>query len=228
MSKYDRDEIIDMRRAGHSWTKIAAHYGVTRAPLMYAVGKMDLPADARERIARPASIVQFDREQVIAARRAKVTWRQIAEQAGRSYGALTSWLKTQDDLPEDIFVKLGRPLKVTPEEMEEMVRGWGWSDAEIANHLGISRAAAQNRRARLGVRRREHNVDNRHRTPEELANAEALIDEGYSFRAIEGMTGIASSTLRRHFPGRAYTPEQVQEAISLHKRMYHLEKRMAA
>jgi transposase-like protein len=48
-------------------------------------------------------------------------------------------------------------------------------------------------------------------TPEDRAAIEALLEEGMSFAEIERTTGWKHQTLQRHFPGRAWTPEQCGE-----------------
>lgn len=45
-------------------------------------------------------------------------------------------------------------------------------------------------------------------TAERLALAEKCLDEGWSFNEIWKTHGITAVTLRRHFPGRGWTPRE--------------------
>jgi predicted transcriptional regulator len=47
-----------------------------------------------------------------------------------------------------------------------------------------------------------------------------LLDEGCSHSEIERTTGVTRNTIRRHFPGTAWTWQQIQE-MSAAKRRYN-------
>ncbi|AWY06400.1 hypothetical protein SEA_PLATTE_71 [Microbacterium phage Platte] len=103
---------------------------------------------------------------------------------------------------------------VTKQDMREMVEQ-GLSDQNIADRLGIKKAAAVKLRQRRGVIRGDTSRDYSKKTAEDLRKVEALLDEGYSFRAVSEITGITHRTIARHFPGRAFTEEQCVQARNM-------------
>lgn len=103
---------------------------------------------------------------------------------------------------------------VTERDMREMVEQ-GLSDQDIADRLGIKKAAATKLRQRRGVIRDDTPRDRSRKTAEQLSEVEALLDEGYSFLAVSEITGITHRTIARHFPGRAFTKEQRLEACNM-------------
>lgn len=51
-------------------------------------------------------------------------------------------------------------------------------------------------------------------TPERKARIQKMIDDGWPFKEIQRTEGADISTLRRHFPGHQWTPQQAQEHTS--------------
>lgn len=47
-------------------------------------------------------------------------------------------------------------------------------------------------------------------TPDMLANWEAALDEGYAYQHVSEMYGVPKALVRKHFPGRGWTPEQIR------------------
>lgn len=160
-------------------------------------------------------------DDIIEMRKSGVAWKQIAKHYGVAPKSFMRDVRMMD-FPEEL---IGRQRRSTADEIRVMVKEWGWNDRQIADHYGISKDAAERRRRRAGILIGD-SVPRRRRTAEELAYAESLLDEGYSFRAVSGMTGMDHNTLSRHFPGRAFTREQSVEASSLAKRMYWIERKI--
>ena len=162
--------------------------------------------------------MSLDLQEIIDARRAKKSWDTIANELGRRRESIRKFAGSHPDFPPDLLGRIYDP-EAAREQLRELVRE-GLTDAEIATELGAKSASAvARRRARLGVMRESIQADRRRRTKEELANAEQLLDEGYSFHAVTGMTGMNHETLTRHFPGRAYTKEQTIEAARMGRQL---------
>lgn len=59
-------------------------------------------------------------------------------------------------------------------------------------------------------------MNNRSRfNPEKLNAAKVLLDDGASYTEVARTLGMCKKTLRRHFPGRGYTQEQINESMAL-------------
>lgn len=51
-------------------------------------------------------------------------------------------------------------------------------------------------------------------TPDMLANWEAALDEGYAYQHVSEMYSVPKALVRKHFPGRGWTREQIREHAS--------------
>jgi IS30 family transposase len=95
----------------------------------------------------------------------------------------------------------------------ERVAQWtraGVSIAEIAARLNITERSVQRYRRRAGVSL----PAGERLTADELARAEQLLDDGCSGNEVARTIGRSDTTIRRHFPGRGWTPEQTYEHIA--------------
>lgn len=89
------------------------------------------------------------------------------------------------------------------------------SDQEIGQRIGLSAKSAGQLRLRRGFVR-EHRPNTRNRIPPEtLQKCSDLLDEGYSYHAIESMIDMEEKAIARHFPGRGFTREQTVEAQTM-------------
>lgn len=88
---------------------------------------------------------------------------------------------------------------------------WGVTARQISIRLGITERSVQRHRAAAGIAKRQW-ADRL--TVEELARAEELLDDGCSFAEVGRTLGRDMRTIRHHFPGRGWTPEQTLEFLS--------------
>lgn len=79
----------------------------------------------------------------------------------------------------------------------------GMTAAEIAEQLHCSASSVTQIRVKLGITNPTHWM-----TDERKAQIQQWLDDGWSFAEISRTEGVAQETLRRHFPGRQWTPEQ--------------------
>lgn len=82
----------------------------------------------------------------------------------------------------------------------------GITNQEIADSVGTSTRNVTRRRARMGL-----SGENRGRplswSEEALIPAQALLEDGASYRDVSETTGIPRTTLQERFPGMGFTPE---------------------
>lgn len=97
--------------------------------------------------------------------------------------------------------------KVDRDEFARL-HGEGLTQKELAEHFGIARSGVIRHAAQLGLTRRPHTA-----TPEQLAVWEAALDEGWSFSEIARTHHVATDTLRRYFPGRAWDDKHRAEMV---------------
>ena len=102
----------------------------------------------------------------------------------------------------------------------------GLSDKDIAKRFGMKQKTVQKFRTRNGLYRGEPGSPPKV-TEEGKADMLALLDEGYSYRAVGEMTGHTEQTVAKHFPGRGYTPEQTAEAAVLARKANKIYRKLA-
>lgn len=83
----------------------------------------------------------------------------------------------------------------------------GWKAADLAEHFGVSPSTITRLRRSLGV-------PTQFLTPERVARIEAMLDDGWSFKEIHRTEGVDMETLRKRWPGRAWTMRQRDEYAS--------------
>ena len=105
-----------------------------------------------------------------------------------------------------------RPSKIDHDELKALVAE-GWTTPELAEHYGAHPSSVSRIRSLLGISK------NHTMTPERLAHLECMIDDGWSFAEIHRTEGAHPETLRKYFPGKAWTPQQAIE----HQRALRLE-----
>lgn len=84
----------------------------------------------------------------------------------------------------------------------------GTPDAELAVRFGCSKATVIRTRKRLGLPPRRTFY-----SQEELARFAELLADGWSHAEICRTTGVDDETLRRHFPGSAWTYRERDEYV---------------
>jgi uncharacterized protein YerC len=83
----------------------------------------------------------------------------------------------------------------------------GWSITRLAAHFGVNEATI----SRL---RRQHGAGmdaRRMMTPERREVIQEMLNDGWPYREIRRTEGVAMDTLRKHFPGQAWTQEQANQ-----------------
>ena len=79
--------------------------------------------------------------------------------------------------------------------------------AECAAEVGLSIWGVRDARRRLGIQGPPRNP----LPPDVTERARAMVDDGCSFAEIARTLAIGEATLRRHFPGRSWTTDQVAD-----------------
>jgi len=97
---------------------------------------------------------------------------------------------------------------------------------ELADHFGVDRVTASRIRKELGLTR-EHFL-----TPERKARIEERIEDGWPFNEIARTERVDVETLRRHWPGRAWSVAQAgvfnAEVRNLHKDLFRAAYSLSA
>lgn len=83
----------------------------------------------------------------------------------------------------------------------------GLSVAEVARLTGFHRRTIERARARAGIA----GPTPASMGPEEIERAEQMLADGASYREVARTIGVCWTTVRRHFPGRGWTPQQAAE-----------------
>ncbi|QDK01924.1 helix-turn-helix DNA binding domain protein [Arthrobacter phage Vibaki] len=94
------------------------------------------------------------------------------------------------------------PRKVDLTELAALVEQ-GLTTPQLAEHFAVTPSTIARNRKRLGI-----STECPRMTPERRATIEAMIEDGMPFAEIHRTEGADPETLRRHFPGRAWTTEQ--------------------
>lgn len=103
--------------------------------------------------------------------------------------------------------KAGAPKKVDRDEFARL-DGQEWTLQELASHFGVSLATASRVRRELNLNR-EHFL-----APEKIARIEEALEDGWSFAEISRTIGVDVETLRRRYPGRAWSHRERDEYTS--------------
>ena len=111
----------------------------------------------------------------------------------------------------------GVPAEVDAERQEQ-VKYWtavGLPASVIAERLGVT--------IRTVVRYRKKTGCSRPRRPrmtaDDIAAASRMLDDGCSYHEVGLTLGFAGPAIARHFPGRAWTRQQISEFGNLHRRL---------
>jgi uncharacterized protein YerC len=100
----------------------------------------------------------------------------------------------------------GRRRKIDLEEFRQLL-GDGWTASQLANHFESSTATITRYRRLAGAP--SHLL-----SPERIARIDAMIEDGWSFAEISRTEGVHVETLRRRYPGRAWTMRQRDAYVS--------------
>lgn len=96
---------------------------------------------------------------------------------------------------------MSAPVKVDREAFADLA-GQGWSNAALRERFGCSEITITRLRKLTGT------VTAVRMTAERRARIAAMLDDGMSFKEIHRTEGADMSTLRKHFPGRNWTPQE--------------------
>ena len=99
---------------------------------------------------------------------------------------------------------------VDPHQFEALARE-GATNAELMAAFECSQATVVRWRRRLGVAGRAQPAY----SPEDLALIRACLDDGWSFAEIHRTHGYDTEAIRKYFPGRAWTRQQIIEHSTL-------------
>lgn len=121
-----------------------------------------------------------------------------------------------------------RKSKYPEGEIKRLVEEFGYDDSDLARHFETSIAGVRRARVRACVYLRGPRGVAAINKPGARERVESLLDEGYSYNAIFGMTGIQSSEIRRAFPGRGFTMEQRVEAMVMARRANEVYRELGA
>ena len=97
----------------------------------------------------------------------------------------------------------------------------GRSARDIAEILGITERSVLRHRRAAGLSREPGTP----MTADELRRAEALLNDGCSLQEVARTLGRSARTIKRRFPGRAWTRAQIDEHLSMIRRFKALEAR---
>jgi hypothetical protein len=110
----------------------------------------------------------------------------------------------------------GRRQSVDREEFARL-QGEGWKAQELAEHFRCSLAT-------VGRLRRLLDVPTHFLTPERVALVESRLDDGWSFNEIHRTDGVDVETLRRRWPGRAWSKA---ESVDYRRRLRWFQNDLA-
>lgn len=86
----------------------------------------------------------------------------------------------------------------------------GASNADLAEHFGISNATVARLRATLGT----PSPRTRRLTPEDHERIQAMLADGCPHLEIERTLGVSTESIQRYYPGTAWTIEQRVEHLA--------------
>ena len=78
----------------------------------------------------------------------------------------------------------------------------GWTVAQLAEHFDAHPTSISKLRTSLGISPKPA------MTPERRARISQMLADGWAYREIQRTEGADMETLRKHFPGQGWTPQQ--------------------
>ena len=102
-------------------------------------------------------------------------------------------------------------MKVDRSELAELTEQ-GWTVEQIAERFNVHRTTISRIRGSHGMSTKPT------MTPARKEAIESMLGDGWSFAEISRTEGADPETLRRHFPGRAWTNKQRAEHLSTLRR----------
>lgn len=90
----------------------------------------------------------------------------------------------------------------------------GWTVNQLAKHFGAHPSSISRLRGSLGISTKPT------MTPERKAAIERMLADEWSFAEISRTEGADQATLRKHFPGRAWTEKQRIAHLSTLRRVH--------
>ena len=90
----------------------------------------------------------------------------------------------------------------------------GWTLKQLAEHFNAHPDSISRVRVQLGIGTKPT------MTPERKANIETMLADGWSFAEIGRTEGADPETLRRHFPGQAWTTNQRAAHLSTLRKVH--------
>jgi len=90
------------------------------------------------------------------------------------------------------------------------LNGEGWSITQLAGHFEVNTATISRLRKQHGAGKDTRRM----MTPERKATIQAMFDDGWPAKEIHRTEGADMETLRKHFPGQAWTREQAREHMA--------------
>lgn len=106
-----------------------------------------------------------------------------------------------------------RAVKIERAELTRLTAD-GWTVAQLAEHFGAHPTSISRLRGSLGISTKPT------MTPERRARIEAMLADEWSFAEISRTEGADQATLRKHFPGRAWTEHQRAAHLSTLRRAH--------
>lgn len=85
----------------------------------------------------------------------------------------------------------------------------GWSASQIAREVFVTQRTVVRYRERLGIQ--QPHFGHHLLTPDDIAKAEGMFDDGCSAAEVARTLGFAPCTIIKHFPGRQWTAKQCGE-----------------
>lgn len=104
------------------------------------------------------------------------------------------------------------------ERFEELNRQ-NHSTTELAGILGVTPRTIQRWRRDLGTSRPQPPFSMMPATPERLAEAKALLDDGAPIREVERSLHMSRGTVKRHFPGVGWSQSEGAQFARFCQRM---------
>lgn len=98
----------------------------------------------------------------------------------------------------------------------------GWTIAELAEHYQVNRRTVSRVRSQLGI---AHEYLGRPMTDERKAVIQQMIDDCWSHEEIHRTEGADVSTLRKYWPGTAWTDQQRAQHASTLRTIGHFNRR---